>query len=116
MIFFTVYQHIISNFNDTRSVNEDLISIEWLVIKFVQIKSMESMTTTIKYAPHLVLAEVTFGMKTTAFLDLIFDCLEGILYKCFNFKWCWTHGLLINLSMLNEFKKMRVLDFFTAIQ
>jgi len=52
------------------------------------------MTTTIKYAPHLVLAEVTFGMKTTAFLDLIFDCLEGILYKCFNFKWCWTHGLL----------------------
>ena len=47
---------------------------------------MESKGTTIKYAPHLVLTEVAFRMETTAFLDLVFDGLEGILYKCFDFK------------------------------
>lgn len=77
---------------------------------------MESKGATIKYAPHLVLTEVAFRMKTTAFLDLVFDGFEGILYKCFYFKWCWTHVLFINLSMLYEFKEMWILDFFTTIQ
>ena len=37
MIFLTVYEHIVSNFNDPRSINENLSSIKCLMIKFIQI-------------------------------------------------------------------------------
>lgn len=116
MIFLAVDKHVVSYFDQTCSVDEDLTSIEGLVIKLVEIQSVQSVATAIKNAPYLVLTKVAFWMATAAFLDFVFDCFEGVLYKCFDFEGSRTHILFVNLSMLDEFEEVGILYFFSAIQ
>lgn len=115
VVFGGVDENNISYFDNSRGVNEDLLCVQALMVEFVDVEGVQSMTTAVEDAPHLIFWKIFDGLAGLSFHNLFLDCFEGIFNDDFYFEQGWAHIVFTNSLVLYQFEEMFIFNFFAFV-